>query len=209
MRSPSGGRVYFTSLTKASANNNSESELRPPEPTGCASRNGLYNRPKPRHKENYSFEPGQPRGMNLTGCGLKHCLDKYQRVFTQNSQCIVKTDNLYAHFVVGFCQSYFIASIKGFPGVMTITVQLRNLQAIILFNFTFKCCLIEINSFIQQLCIQLIESDSKDCISKTCCCFDRSIHQRILKKMNVKNVCSTTAFNIDNKKCFLNTNSVH
>lgn len=111
---PLGGHVYFTSLTKASANNNGDSELRPPESTGCASRNGLYNRPKPRHKANYSFVPGQPRGMNLTWCGLKHCLDKYQRVFTQNSQCIVKTDNLYAHLVVGFWQSYFIASIKGF-----------------------------------------------------------------------------------------------
>ncbi len=29
---PSGDCVYFTSLTKASANNNGESELRPPEP---------------------------------------------------------------------------------------------------------------------------------------------------------------------------------
>ncbi len=60
---PSGGCVYFISLTKASANNNGESELRPPEPTGCASRNGLYNRPKPRLKANYSFVLGQPRGM--------------------------------------------------------------------------------------------------------------------------------------------------
>ncbi len=66
-------------------------------------------------------------------------------------------NNLYAHLVVGFCQSYFIASIKGFSGVITITVQLWNLQAIILFNFTFKCCLKRINTFIQQLCINWLK----------------------------------------------------
>jgi len=56
--------VYFTSLTKASANSNGESELCSLEPTGCASRNGPYNRSKSRYKANGSFVPGQPRGMN-------------------------------------------------------------------------------------------------------------------------------------------------
>ncbi|XDV46539.1 hypothetical protein PO909_014421, partial [Leuciscus waleckii] len=46
----------------------------------------------------------------------------------------------------------------------------------------------EMNTFIQQGCIKLIKSDSKDIynvtkdsISNKCCSFELSIHQRIMK----------------------------
>ncbi len=74
----------------------------------------------------------------------------------------------------------------------------------------------EINTFIQQAWIKLIKSDSKDIYNVTkdlyFCSFERSIHQRILKKsvkISLKVLSRRTVFNIDNNtiKCFLSTKS--
>lgn len=65
VRRPPSVLVYFTSLTKASANNNGKPELRPQEPTGGALKNGPdHDRSKSRDKANCSFGLSQPLGMN-------------------------------------------------------------------------------------------------------------------------------------------------
>ncbi len=79
----------------------------------------------------------------------------------------------------------------------------------------FKSLGSKINTFIQQGCIKLIKSESKDFynvtkdyISNKCCSFELSISQRILEE-NVSKY-EVTVFNIDdNQKCFLSSKSAY
>ncbi len=44
---------------------------------------------------------------------------------------------------------------------------------------------LEINVFIQQGCIQVIDIDSKDMLQKIACYFKYSIYQNVLKEINM------------------------